>query len=139
CGGGQAGHAPRRAAGAPACGRGRRMTRDEGIERDRIEKAEDAMEEGGLGRLLSPRAILLIVAGIAVAIVGLYVLLPKLVGVHDAINRIGDAKWYWIVVAFAFVTLAFVAYAAVFRGIVGAGDDEVMHERLTFRASYEIP
>jgi uncharacterized protein (TIRG00374 family) len=111
---------------------------DDTLERDRIDQASDAMEEGGLGRLLSPRAIFFIVAGIAVAIVGLYVLLPKLVGVHDAINRIGSAKWYWIVVAFAFVTISFVAYAAVFRGIVGGGDDDRMRERLTFRASYEI-
>ena len=114
------------------------MTRDESVDRGRLDEAGDAMEEGGLGHLLSPRAIAVIVGGIVVAIVGLYVLLPKLVGVHDAINRIGDAKWYWIVVAFAFVTMTFIAYAAVFRGIVGAGDDEVMRERLTFRASYEI-
>jgi uncharacterized protein (TIRG00374 family) len=111
---------------------------DQAPERDRIDQASDAMEEGGLGRLLSPRAVLFLVAGIAVAIVGIYVLLPKLVGVHDAINRLGHAKWYWIVVAFAFVTMSFIAYAAVFRGVVGGGDDDAMRQRLTFRASYEI-
>src|SRR5206468_6325546 len=58
--------------------------------------------------------------------------------VHDAINRLGDAKWYWVVIAFGFVTAAFVAYAAVFRGVVGGGDDPAMRERLNLRASYEI-
>jgi uncharacterized protein (TIRG00374 family) len=116
----------------------RTATVEEAYEPDRIDEANEAMEEGGLGRLLTPRGVVFIVLGIVVAIVGLYVLLPKLVGVSDAINRIGDAKWYWIVVAFGFVTVAFAAYAAVFRGVVGGGDDPAMRERLGFRASYEI-
>ncbi|MFL5895278.1 MAG: YbhN family protein [Thermoleophilaceae bacterium] len=111
---------------------------DETYEPDSIDAASEAIETGSLARLFSPRALVFIVLGIAAAIVGLYVLLPKLVGVHDAINRIGDAKWYWVVVAFGFVTLAFGAYAAVFRGVVGGGDDPRMTERLSLRASYEI-
>ncbi|HYZ29670.1 MAG TPA: lysylphosphatidylglycerol synthase transmembrane domain-containing protein, partial [Thermoleophilaceae bacterium] len=77
--------------------------------------------------------------GIAVAIVGLYVLLPKLVGVSDAFNRIGEATWYWIVVAVGFVVVAFAAYAAVFKAVVGGGPDAgVPRGRLNLRASYEI-
>lgn len=107
-------------------------------EPDSIEAASEAIESGSLSRLFTPRALIFIVLGIVVAIVGLYVLLPKLVGVHDAINRIGDATWYWVVVAFGFMAVAFGAYAAVFRGVVGAGDDPRMSKRLTLRASYEI-
>src|SRR4051812_14872962 len=36
------------------------------------------------------------------------------------------------------MVIAFAAYAAVFRGIVGGGDDPEMRGRLNFRASYEI-
>jgi uncharacterized protein (TIRG00374 family) len=111
---------------------------DDQVPRDSIDAANEAMDSGSLGRLVNPRAVLFLVLSIAVAIVGLYVLLPKLVGVHDAINRIGDAKWYWIGTAFGFVTLAFAAYAAVFRGVVGGGDDALMRARLNLRASYEI-
>jgi uncharacterized protein (TIRG00374 family) len=108
-------------------------------ERDGIDAAQDAMDEGTLGRLASPRTLAFIFLGIVIAIVGLYVLLPKLVGVSDAFNRIGDATWYWIVVAFGFVVVAFGAYAAVFRAVVGGGPESgIPPGRLNLRASYEI-
>jgi uncharacterized protein (TIRG00374 family) len=111
----------------------------EDLERDRIDAAQDHMDEGTFGRLASPRTLLFIFLGIVVAIVGLYVLLPKLVGVSDAFKRIGDAKWYWIVVAFGFVVVAFGAYAAVFLAVVGGGPDSgIPPGRLDLRASYEI-
>lgn len=107
-------------------------------EYDVIDVAQDHMDEGTFGRLASPRTIVFIVLGIAVAILGLYVLLPKLVGVSDAFKNIGDAKWYWIVVAFGFVTLSFVAEGALFKAVVGGGDDARARARLTLPASYEI-
>jgi uncharacterized protein (TIRG00374 family) len=108
-------------------------------ERDGIDAAQDAMDQGTLGRLASPRTLVFIFLGIVVAFVGIYVLLPKLVGVSDAFNRIGDAKWYWIVVAFGFVIVAFGAYAAVFRAVVGGGPESgIPPGRLNLRVSYEI-
>lgn len=109
------------------------------LERDSIDVAQEHMDEGTFGKLASPRAIIFIVLGIAVAILGLYVLLPKIVGVSDAFGEIGDAKWYWIVVCFGFVILAFGAYATVFKAVVGGGPESgIPPERLTLRASYEI-
>lgn len=111
----------------------------EGFEPDSIDAAQEHMDEGTFGRLASPRTIVFIVLGIVVAIVGLYVLLPKIVGVSDAFNKIGDATWYWIVVAFGFIAVAFVAYAAVFKAVVGGGPDSGIPDgRLSLRASYEI-
>jgi uncharacterized protein (TIRG00374 family) len=115
------------------------MTAADEFERDPIDAAQEHMDEGTFGRLASPRTILFIVLGIAAAIVGLYVLLPKLVGVSDAFNKIGDAKWYWVVVAFGFVFVAFASYAAVFKAVVGGGPDAgIPPGRLNLRASYEI-
>jgi uncharacterized protein (TIRG00374 family) len=112
---------------------------DAELERDSIDAAQEHMDEGTFGRLASPRAIVFIVLGIAVAILGLYVLLPKIVGVGDAFGEIGDAKWYWIVVCFGFVLVAFGAYAAVFKAVVGGGPDSgIPKGRLNIRASYEI-
>jgi uncharacterized protein (TIRG00374 family) len=111
---------------------------EESYEPDSIDAATEAVESGSLGRLLSPRALVFLVLGVAVAIVGLYVLLPKLVGVEDAVNRIGDASWPWIVVAYGFLLVALSAYGAVFRGVVGAGDDPRMRERLSVRNAYKI-
>ena len=93
-------------------------TADE-IERDGIDAAQEHMDEGTFGRLASPRTIVFIVLGIVVAIVGLYVLLPKLVGVSEAFTKIGDAKWYWIVASVGFVLVAFGAYTLVFKVVVG--------------------
>ena len=72
----------------------------EEVERDGIDAAQDHMDEGTFGRLASPRTIAFIFLGIVVAIVGLYVLLPKLVGVHDAFNRIGDYSYGLYIYAF---------------------------------------
>ena len=109
------------------------------FERDGIDAAQEHMDEGTFGRLASPRALLFIFLGIAAAIVGLYVLLPKLVGVSDAFNKIGDAKWYWIVVACGFIVIAFGAYAGVFKAVVGGGPEtSIPRGRLNLRASYEI-
>jgi uncharacterized protein (TIRG00374 family) len=107
--------------------------------RDGIDAAQEHMDEGTFGRLAQPRTVLFIVLGIVAAIVGLYVLLPKLVGVSDAFGEIGDAKWYWIVVAVGFVFVAFLAYTMVFKAVVGGGPDAgIPKGRLTLRASYEI-
>ena len=109
------------------------------FERDGIDAVQDHMDEGTLGRLASPRTVVFIVLGIVIAIVGLYVLLPKLVGVSDAFNKIGEATWYWIVVAVGFVFVAFFAYAMVFKAVVGGGPDSgIPPGRLNLRASYEI-
>src|SRR5436190_6778416 len=111
----------------------------EEYERDPIDAAQDHMDEGTFGRLASPRTLVFIFLGIVVAIVGLYLLLPKLVGVSDAFTKLGDATWYWVVVAFGFVVVAFAAYAAVFKAVVGGGPDSgIPPGRLNLRASYEI-
>ncbi|HEX4718590.1 MAG TPA: lysylphosphatidylglycerol synthase transmembrane domain-containing protein [Thermoleophilaceae bacterium] len=111
----------------------------EEYERDGIDVVQDHMDEGTFGRLASPRTLLFIFLGIVVAIVGLYLLLPKIVGVSDAFTKLADATWYWIVVAFGFVVVAFGAYAAVFKAVVGGGPDSgIPSGRLDLRASYEI-
>jgi uncharacterized protein (TIRG00374 family) len=108
-------------------------------DRDRIDAAQEHMDEGTFGRLASPRALLFVFLGIAAALAGLYLLLPKLVGVSDAFSRIGDAKWYWVVVAVGCVLVAFAAYAAVFKAVVGGGPESgIPKGRLNLRASYEI-
>ena len=109
------------------------------VERDSIDAAQEHMDEGTFGRLASPRTLVFIFLGIVVAIVGLYVLLPKLVGVSDAFNRIGEATWYWIIVAAGFVIVAFGAYAAVFKAVVGGGPDSgIPAGRLDLSASYQV-
>lgn len=74
----------------------------------------------------------------ACIIVAVYVLLPKLVGLDDTLDKIGDAKWYWVVVAIGFNVGAFAAYVALFRGVLGGTRDDPVQRRLTMRVSYQI-
>ena len=72
------------------------------------------------------------------AIGGIYFIVPKLLGFDEAIDRIDDAVWYWIVIAVVFNVGAFGAYVALFRGILGGRDSSEVRERLDARASYQI-
>jgi putative heme transporter len=104
-----------------------------------LEQEMDAMEGASFGGRLTPRTIAFIVLGIIAAILGLYVLLPKVVGVSDAFKRIGDAKWYWIIVAVGFEIVSFIAYGLAFRAVVASGPDSGIPDgRIDFRASYQI-
>jgi len=104
------------------------------------DEAED-LQVSGLQALLQDRKKL--ATGFAVflvAIVAIYVLFPRIVGFDDSLAKIDEATWYWIVVAIGFNVAAFLAYVALFRGILGGttrADDE-LQRRLDWRASYQI-
>jgi uncharacterized protein (TIRG00374 family) len=71
-------------------------------------------------------------------VVAIYVLFPKIVGADEAVNNLDDAVWYWVVVAIGFNVVAFGAYVALFRGVLGGTRDDDVHRRLDLRASYQI-
>lgn len=66
-------------------------------------------------------------------IVAIYVLFPKVVGIQGALGKISEGDPVWIVVALGFNVLAFFAYVALFRGVVG---EDLIH--LDWRESYQI-
>ncbi len=66
-------------------------------------------------------------------LVAIYFLFPKLVGLGDALSRLGDAEAIWIVVAIGFNVVAIATYIALFKAVVG-GDAL----RLTWTETYEI-
>jgi uncharacterized protein (TIRG00374 family) len=71
-------------------------------------------------------------------ILAIYVVFPKLVGLDDALRKLDEATWYWIVLAIGFNVAAFAAYVALFRGVLGGTRDDDVHRRLDLRASYLI-
>jgi uncharacterized protein (TIRG00374 family) len=71
-------------------------------------------------------------------IVAIYVLFPKIVGADEAVDKLDDATWYWVLVAIGFNVLAFGSYVALFRGVLGGTRTDEVHRRLDLRASYEI-
>jgi uncharacterized protein (TIRG00374 family) len=66
-------------------------------------------------------------------LVAIYFLLPKVVGLSDALSRLDEAILTWIVVAIGFNVVAVAAYVALFKAVVG-GDAL----RLTWSETYEI-
>ena len=82
-----------------------------------------------------------IVSGILLVlllVVAIYVLFPKIVGADEAVSKLDEATWYWIVIAIGFNVLAFAAYVALFRGVLGGTREDEVHRRLDLRASYQI-
>jgi uncharacterized protein (TIRG00374 family) len=121
----------------------RRELRDDELELEQeFEDGEDSGDDesvGALQALLADRRKLL--GGVAVVVLlvfGIYVVFPKLVGLDDAVRKLDDAVWYWIVIAIAFNVLAFGAYVALFRGILGGTRADLVHRRLHMTASYQI-
>jgi uncharacterized protein (TIRG00374 family) len=66
-------------------------------------------------------------------LIGIYFLFPKLVGLGDALSRLGDADATWIMVAIGFNVVAIATYIALFKAVVGG---EAL--RLTWVETYEI-
>ena len=61
---------------------------------------------------------------VSLLVFAIYVVFPKLVGLDDAVRKLDNAVWYWIVIAIAFNVLAFGAYTMLFRGILGGTRDD---------------
>jgi len=72
------------------------------------------------------------------SLVAIYVLVPRVVGLDDTLERLSRASTPWLAVAVAFNLAAFGAYVALFRGILGGREEAELRARLDFRASYQI-
>jgi uncharacterized protein (TIRG00374 family) len=120
-----------------------RDLRDEELELEQdCEEGEDSGDDESVGAfqaLLADRRKLF--GGVAVVVLlvfGIYVVFPKLVGLDDAVRKLDNAVWYWLVIAIAFNVAAFGAYVALFRGILGGTRNDAVHQRLDLTASYQI-
>jgi uncharacterized protein (TIRG00374 family) len=99
----------------------------------------DELEVSRFQALLQDRRkIVSAVLLVLLLVVAIYVLFPKIVGADEAVNKLDDARWYWIAIAVGFNVLAFGAYVALFRGVLGGTHDDEVHRRLDLRASYQI-
>lgn len=100
---------------------------------------EDEEEDLRVSSLLSNRRQMVTMGLVFVlAVTAIYFVFPMVVGLDDALERLGEATWYWIVVAVLFNVGAFAAYVALFRGILGGRAHDELHRRLDVKASYEI-
>lgn len=100
----------------------------EGIVRD---EGGDAFERDPT--IFDRKRVLQTVAIVVVLVAAIYILLPKVVGLEDALGKLGEGDPFWIAVAFVFSIGIPIAYIALFRGVVG---ESVIH--LEWKEAYEI-
>jgi uncharacterized protein (TIRG00374 family) len=106
---------------------------------DAAADAQDELEVSRFQALLQDRRKL--VSGmllVLLLVVAIYVLVPKIVGADEAVDKLDEAVWWWVLIAIGFNVLAFAAYVALFRGVLGGTRDDEVHRRLDLRASYQI-
>ena len=90
-------------------------------------------EEAEPSFFASPKRLIQTCVVVLVLLAAIYILLPKLVGIQDALGQLQDASPPWLIVALGFVVLMFASYVALFRGVVG---EHVLH--LEWSESYQI-
>jgi uncharacterized protein (TIRG00374 family) len=83
--------------------------------------------------LFSRRRIAQTLVVVLLLVVAIYFLFPSLVGLEDAMGKIGEAKLGWVLVAVLFGVAMFGTYITLFRGVVGG--DELP---LTWKEAYQI-
>src|ERR687897_329639 len=71
-----------------------------------------------------PRRIAQTLLIVLILVAAIYVLLPKIVGLDDALATLDKGNPGWIALAVVFNVAAFAAYVALFRGVVG---ERVLH------------
>jgi uncharacterized protein (TIRG00374 family) len=100
---------------------------------------EPITEEVETRMLMGGRRLLIYGLVVVVILVALYLVLPELAGLEDALRKIEDADPVWMAIALGFNLLSFAAYIALFRGILGGeGVPPRVRERLDWRTSYQI-
>ena len=111
---------------------------------DDAEQIEDEGQEEvdptqrGSEMLRSRRRIIGLFAAVALMIVAIYVVFPKVVGIEGTFRSIGDAKIGWILVAFCMPALYYGSYAVLVRSVFGKRGPDAIRRRIDMRASGEI-
>jgi len=109
-------------------------------EEDLRDRDDLEADDEDAGFTLSPRRIAIYGAVVFAALAGLYIALPvALDGLTDLRQVIARADPVWLTVALGFNLLSFVAYVALFRGIIG-GHAELgdTRSRIDWSVSYQI-
>jgi len=83
--------------------------------------------------LLTPRRAIETTVAVFALLIAIYFLFPKLVGLGDALSKLGDADAVWIGIAIGFNLIAIATYIALFKAVVGG---DVL--RLKWQETYEI-
>jgi uncharacterized protein (TIRG00374 family) len=102
-------------------------------EEEQAQALAESVEEAEPTSFAQPRRIAQTVLIVLILVGAIYVLLPKIVGLEDALATLDEGNPLWIALAVLFSVASFASYIALFRGVVG---ERVLH--LEWRESYQI-
>src|SRR5918994_480423 len=91
---------------------------------DQAQDRPEIGEETEPSFFAQPRRIAQTLLVVLILVGAIYVLLPKIVGIDDALATLDQGNPWWIALAVVFNIGAFAAYVALFRGVVG---ERVLH------------
>jgi uncharacterized protein (TIRG00374 family) len=97
------------------------------------ETSRDIVAEAEPSFFANPKRLIQTAVVVVLLLVAIYVLVPRLFDLQDAIDKIGEGDPVWIAIGFVCCIAMFAAYVALFRGVVG---EHVIH--LEWKESYEI-
>ena len=93
---------------------------------ERVRETQPAENAGGFPpesaeefAFFTRRRLLQTLAVVVVLLVAIYLFVPKLVGLEDALGKLGDASPGWLALALGFGLAMFATYITLFRGVVG--------------------
>jgi uncharacterized protein (TIRG00374 family) len=107
-------------------------TEERSLEATSLDPASTDGDESDEPSFFDAKRLLQTFVVVLLLVVGIYVLLPNIVGLDDSIERLGQANAVWVGIALVFGVLMFFSYVALFRGVVGE------RVRLDWQESYEI-
>jgi uncharacterized protein (TIRG00374 family) len=97
------------------------------------ETAREIVAEAEPSFFADPKRLIQTFIAVILLVIAIYVLIPKLFDLQDAIGKIGDGDPVWIAIGVVCCIGMFAAYVALFRGVVG---EKVIH--LEWGESYQI-
>ncbi len=80
-----------------------------------------------------PKRLIQTAVAVVLLLVAIYVLIPRLFDLQDALGKISEGDPVWVALGVVFCIAMFAAYVALFRGVVG---EKVIH--LEWAESYQI-
>ncbi|HEY6636260.1 MAG TPA: lysylphosphatidylglycerol synthase transmembrane domain-containing protein [Solirubrobacterales bacterium] len=97
------------------------------------EMAREMVREAEPSFFANPKRLIQTAIAVILLLVAIYVLVPRLFDLQDALDKIGEGDPLWIALGVVFCIGMFAAYVALFRGVVG---ERVIH--LEWSESYQI-
>src|SRR5207237_9021441 len=88
------------------------------------ETAREMVAESEPSFFADPKKLITTLVAVVVMVVAIYVLIPRLLDLQDAIGKIEEGDPVWVGVGLAFCVAMFASYVALFRGVVG---EKVIH------------